>query len=105
MRGYLQRLAASASRPERRVRPLVGSIFAEGLREENVEEVRPQVAGQTAGRTAAEPGARAMEPQSMRAPHETAEFERKPASWPVTAERSQIAPLPPGKAAEAEETV
>jgi hypothetical protein len=34
MKGYLERLAASASRPQSRLRPVVGSIFAEGLRED-----------------------------------------------------------------------
>lgn len=62
MRGYLQRLAASVSRPERRLRPLAGSIFFGELHEENVEEVRRPPAEQPAR----EPAARSTEAAMQR---------------------------------------
>jgi hypothetical protein len=101
MRGYLQRLAAGVSRPERRVRPFAGSIFADNLREETGKDARPQVVEQTAERVVREPGA-----------HEAATIEPARATRPVTpepagvsrpfaAELAHFAPLLPGKVAEA----
>jgi hypothetical protein len=116
MRGYLQRLAASVSRPERRVRPLVGSIFAGELREESlVEEVQRPFAEQSTERAAQEPVAR-VTPQAVRGPSEA--IAKKPSHalipapqqvqsspQPDTPEPPEFALLLPRPAAQAESPV
>jgi hypothetical protein len=101
MRGYLQRLAASVSRPERRVRPFAGSIFADNLREESAKTARPLVVEQNVERVAREPVTReaaAIEPARATGP---ATQEPAGVSRPVAAELAHFAPLLSGKVAEA----
>jgi hypothetical protein len=100
MKGYLQRLVASASRPERRVRPFVGSIYAEGARETSMEEARPMMAGQIAEDAARVPAARATEAQPIRASREAAAIEPLGASRPYAPEPPRFTPLLPRKDAE-----
>ncbi len=72
MKAYLQRLAASASQPEPRLHPFVGSIFAGESREENVEEVQRPLAGHFTKEAAREPAAPGQEVVSIHAPGEIA---------------------------------
>lgn len=59
MKGYLERLAASASRPQSRLRPMVGSIFAKSPREQNGDVALPLVFEQSAEEKSEQPLAHA----------------------------------------------
>jgi hypothetical protein len=125
MRGYLQRLAASVSRPEPRLRPLMGSIFAGELREENVEEVQfpiprrigvEKVEGQITESVTPDPAGRLTRTAPMReagasrvdkSPHVPLPFAQQVENAPEsdTQEPPRFAPLVPRQPAQAESPV
>jgi hypothetical protein len=100
MKGYLERLAASASRPQSRLRPVVGSIFAEGLREEKEEVALPVISERAAeGKKAqttpqAERSRPTQEPRAINAE----DYSRKPR--PIDEKPAAFSPLLPLKIAE-----
>jgi hypothetical protein len=80
MSGYLQRIVAAAARPERRIRPFVGSIYAPSQASLAEEDI-----GATFSETIARPAQReaerlaAVEPGAARRPNADAPAERRTA--------------------------
>ena len=97
MKGYLERLAASASRPQSRLRPVIGSIFAEGRREEMEEVSLPLVTERASEPSPAQPAPHAErsrptpEPTSLN----TGDHPRKPQS--IREDPATFSPLLPPK--------
>ena len=100
MKGYLERLAATASRPQSRLRPMVGSIFAETLREDIEDVPPPAVSEQASERKAAQPTPQtetsrpAQEPGAINAE----DHPRKPR--PIREKPAAFSPLLPPKSVE-----
>jgi hypothetical protein len=92
MKGFLQRLVASSSRAEGGVRPFVGSIFASGLHEPGVRNVRPVPAEQTRETMTREPTMRIGNAETMRMRHEEGAVEspRAPLSEIATRASSSL---------------
>jgi hypothetical protein len=100
MRGYLERLAASASRPQSRLRPVVGSIFAEGRREEMEEEALPLVSERASEGRMVQPTPQAETNRPTQEPAATnaEDHPRKPLL--ISERPAAFSPLLPPKAAE-----
>jgi hypothetical protein len=100
MKGYLERLAASASRPQSRLRPVVGSIFAEGRREEIEDVALPAVSEQASERKAAQPTPQTETSRSAQEPGaiNAEDHPRKP--QPIREKPAAFSPLLPPKSVE-----
>ena len=104
MKGYLQRLVTSASRPERRVQPFVSALFAEVPREESMEQVRRLVVQPVTARVIHEPAGQIVQTEIKRPLNEESDNKLSDASSSFPIQSSRYTPMISRLSAERHET-